>query len=110
MISQSKNPMIAGVLSGILPGLGQFYCRQWGKGAGFFVGAIAIDGGFGVSSGTIALLCSFGSPVSSEIAVLLYSFGSPVPTYKLLFGSLLILAIVVLSIVDAVRTAKRSSA
>jgi hypothetical protein len=90
-----KNPAIAGVLSGIVPGLGQFYCRQWGKGAGFLVGAIAIDGGFGVSSGMLEFFRSFGSPVPSD------TLG------KLLLGSLLFLAIAVWSIVDAVRTAKR---
>ena len=89
-----KNPTIAGVLSGVVPGLGQFYCRQWGKGAGFLVGAIAIDGGFGVSSGMLDLLQSFGSPIPSD------ALG------KLLLGSLLFLTIAVWSIVDAVRSAK----
>lgn len=91
-----KNPTIAGVLSGVMPGLGQFYCREWGKGAGFLVGAIAIDGGFGVSSGMLELLQSFGAPVPSDMLG------------KLLIGSLLFLAIAIWSIVDAVRTAKRS--
>lgn len=91
-----KNPTVAGVLSGVVPGLGQFYCRQWGKGAGFLVGAIAIDGGFGVSSGMLELLQSFGAPVLSDMLG------------KLLIGSLLFLAIAIWSIVDAVRTAKRS--
>ena len=26
-----KNPWVAGILSGVLPGLGQFYNRQWLK-------------------------------------------------------------------------------
>lgn len=39
--SAPKNPTLAGVLSGLVPGLGQFYCRQWGKGAGFLIGALA---------------------------------------------------------------------
>ena len=38
-----KNPAIAGVLSGVMPGLGQFYCRQWGKGAGFLIGAVVVS-------------------------------------------------------------------
>jgi hypothetical protein len=92
-----KNPAIAGVLSGVMPGLGQFYCRQWGKGAGFLVGAIAIDGGLGVSSGMLELLRSFGSPIPPD------TLG------KLLLGSLFFLAVAVWSIVDAVRTAKKSS-
>ena len=95
MTSQSKNPAIAGVLSGILPGLGQFYCRQWGKGAAFVVGAIAVDASFGVSSGMLELLQSFGTPIPSD------TLG------KLLIGSLLFLAIAVWSIADAVRTARK---
>ena len=98
MTSHSKNPMIAAILSGILPGLGQFYCRQWGKGAAFLVGAIAVDALFGVSSGMLELLQSFGAPVPSDMLG------------KLLIGSLLFLAIAVWSIVDAVRTTKCSSA
>ena len=43
MAGQPKNPVIAGVLSGIAPGLGQFYCRQWAKGAGFLIAAVAAD-------------------------------------------------------------------
>ena len=92
-----KNPTIAGVLSGVMPGLGQFYCRQWGKGAAFLVGAIAVDVSFGVSSGMLELLQSFGAPIPSDLLG------------KLLIGSLLFLAIAVWSIADAVRTAKRSS-
>src|SRR3989338_6748304 len=92
-----RNPTLAGVLSGLMPGLGQFYCRQWGKGARFLAGAIVIDGGFGVSSGMLELLQSFGAPVSSD------ALG------KLLLGSVLFLAIAVWSILDAIRTAKRSS-
>jgi hypothetical protein len=92
-----KNPTIAGVLSAVVPGLGQFYCRQWAKGAGFLVGAIAIDAAFGVSSGMLELLQSFGAPVPSDMLG------------KLLIGSLLFLAIAVWSILDAVRTAKTFS-
>src|SRR5437667_5071046 len=36
----SKNPWIAGILSGVLPGLGQFYNRQWGKCVGFLLGMV----------------------------------------------------------------------
>jgi hypothetical protein len=92
-----KNPALAGILSGVMPGLGQFYCRQWGRGAGFLVGALAIDGGFGVSSGTLELLQSFGSPIPSDM------LGT------LLLGMLFFLAVAIWSILDAVRTAKKSS-
>lgn len=91
-----KNPILAGVLSAILPGLGQFYCRRWGKGAAFLVGAIAVDGIFGVSSGMLELVQSFGSPVPSDAM------------WKFLLGSLLFLAVAIWSILDAVRTARKS--
>lgn len=96
-MGQPKNPVIAGVLSGVMPGLGQFYCRQWAKGAAFLISAIAIDASFGVSSGVLELLQSFGAPAQSDVLG------------KLLLGSLLFLAIALWSVVDAVRTAKRSS-
>lgn len=95
-MGQPKNPVIAGVLSGVMPGLGQFYCRQWGKGAAFLVGAIAVDVSFGVSSGMLELLQSLGAPFPSDVLG------------KLLIGSLLFLAVAVWSIADAVRTAKHS--
>jgi hypothetical protein len=93
--SAPKNPTLAGILSGLMPGLGQFYCRQWGRGAGFLIGALAIDGGFGVSSTTFSLLQSFGSPVPSDMLT------------RLIIGSALFLGVAIWSILDAVRTAKR---
>lgn len=96
MADQPKNPVIAGILSGILPGLGQFYCRQWGKGAGFLVVALVVDAAFNVSAYMLEVLRTFGS-------------GLPTDGFqKFLLGSLLILAIAVWSIVDAVRTAQGS--
>ena len=91
-----KNPALAGVLSGVMPGLGQFYCRQWAKGAAFLIGAVAVDAGFGVSSGMLDLIRSFGTPVPFDTL------------NKFLLGSLCFLAIAVWSIFDAVRTAKRA--
>ena len=35
-----KDPILAAILSVLFPGLGQFYCRQWGRGALFLVGSI----------------------------------------------------------------------
>ena len=35
-----KDPILAAILSVLIPGLGQFYCRQWARGAMFLVGAI----------------------------------------------------------------------
>ena len=88
----SKNPWIAGILSGILPGLGQFYNRQWLKGVGFLLGTLVVDGVLGVTAGMIKLFQS-GAP--------------PENTGQFLVGSLIVLALVIWSITDAARTAKR---
>jgi len=89
----SKNPWIAGILSGILPGLGQFYNRQRLKGVGFLLGTLVVDGVLGVTGGMIKFFQS-GAP--------------PENTGQFLFGSLIVLALVIWSITDAARTAKRS--
>ena len=39
-MNPSKDPILAAILSGLMPGLGQFYCRQWGRGALFLLGTI----------------------------------------------------------------------
>ena len=92
MTHQSKNPVIAGVLSGVMPGLGQFYCRRWGKGAGFLVGMLAADAGTGMT-GTLLNVLQSGQP--------------PQDMTTFLVGSLLVLAIAAWSVIDAIRTAKR---
>nr|MBI3612809.1 hypothetical protein [Nitrospirota bacterium] len=90
----SKNPTVAGILSGLMPGLGQFYCRKWGKGAGFLVGALVIDAGLGVSEGMLSLLqgALTGASLPNSGAILL--------------RSLPFLALAAWSIVDAVATVK----
>ena len=88
-----KNPWVAGILSGALPGLGQFYNRQWLKGVGFLLGTLIVDGVLGVTAGMIKFFQS-GAP--------------PENTGQFLFGSLIVLVIVIWSITDAARTAKRS--
>ena len=89
----SKNPWVAGILSGVLPGLGQFYNRQWLKGVGFLLGTLIMDGVLGVTAGMVKFFQS-GAP--------------PENTGLFLFGALIVLALVVWSISDAVRTAQRS--
>ena len=89
----SKNPWVAGILSGVLPGLGQFYNRQWLKGVGFLLGTLVVDGVLGVTAGMIKYYQS-GAP--------------PENTGQFLFGSLIVLALVIWSISDAARTAQRS--
>lgn len=93
---RSKNPVVAGILSGLVPGLGQFYCRQWLKGVGFLIGALVVDAGFGASAGFLQLLQNLqdGSP--------------PQDAGSILLRSLPLLAIAIWSVVDAVRTAQKS--
>ncbi len=87
-----KNPTLAGILSGVMPGLGQFYCRQWAKGAGFLVAVSAAD---------------FSADVSQSLFDFLLNRALPADTTKFLIGSTVMLAIAVWSVIDAVRTAKR---
>ncbi|WP_447975330.1 hypothetical protein [Nitrospira sp. Kam-Ns4a] len=94
----AKSPTVAGILSGVLPGLGQFYCRQWKKGVGFLIGALVADGAFGASAGFVQLLHHLLA-------------GSPPPEAgSIVLRSLPLFAVAIWSIVDAVRTAKASMA
>jgi len=88
-----KNPVIAGLLSGVMPGLGQFYCRQWAKGAGFLAAVSVAD---------------FSADVSRSLIDFLLTRAIPADTTKFLIGSTVMLAIAVWSIIDAVRTTKRA--
>ena len=86
-----KNPTLAGVLSGVMPGLGQFYCRQWGKGAGFLVGMLMADAGTGMTHTVLDVLQSGQLPQDLTL---------------FLIGALVVLAIAAWSVIDAVRTAR----
>ncbi len=88
-----KNPLLAGILSGVMPGLGQFYCRQWAKGAAFFAAVSVADVSAGVSQSLIEFLLTRVPPTD---------------TTKFLIGSTVMLALAAWSILDAVRTAKRA--
>ena len=93
---QSKHPTVAGILSGVMPGLGQFYCGQWVKGIGFLVGTSVL----------FVFLIGSVDPdklqKAAETGVPLDNMG------QLLLICMLLLAVAVGSIVDAVRTATRS--
>lgn len=96
-MGQPKNPVIAGLLSGVMPGLGQFYCRQWGKGIGFLVGTSLLVG----------LLIRSVDPDKLQEAA---ETGVPLDNMGQIFIiAVLLLAVAVWSIADAVRTAKKSS-
>jgi len=87
------NPWVAGLLSGVLPGLGQFYNRQWGKGVGFLIGTLVVEGVLGVSADMLKFFQSGALPES---------------TVQFLFGSVIVLGIVIWSVYDAYRVAKKS--
>lgn len=91
-----RNPWAAGLLSSVLPGLGQFYNRQWGKGVGFLAGIIAL---------TVVLSNSVDPKALDQAA----EAGKMPDNLGLIFLFLLVsFAVAVWSIVDAVRTAKKS--
>lgn len=90
-IGGSKSPVLAAVLSGVLPGLGQFYNREWVKGAGFLVGFLILDGALGVSADLVKFFFQ-GVP--------------PENTGGFLVRSLVVLALALWSILEAVRSAR----
>lgn len=92
----ARNPWVAGLLSGLLPGVGQFYNRQWGKGAAFLVGIIAL---------TAALSSSVDQKALEHAAE-----AGATPDNLGLIALLLLVSFAVAgwSIVDAARTAKKS--
>ena len=94
--SHSRSPLVAGVLSGLMPGLGQLYCREWMKGVGFLIGALVADVALGASEGFFHLLQQLlaGSP--------------PQDAGSILLRSLPLLAIAAWSVMDAVRSAQKS--
>ena len=89
-----KSPLIAALLSGLMPGLGQLYCREWAKGVACLGAMSVVD---------------YSADVSKGIFDILVNRVVPETIAKLLVGSTLMLAIAAWSVLDAVRTAKRSS-
>jgi len=96
----TRSPWVAGILSGLMPGLGQFYNRQWWKGAGFLLGFMIVDGMLGVSASFLRLLQAILQGTTSEVL--------PEDLAQLLLRSLAPLAVAVWSIVDAVLLARKS--
>ena len=85
---------MAALLSAVLPGLGQFYNRQWAKGLGFAAATLLIDAGLGVTSETMALFqhAFLGMP------------GGKVDVGGFVLRMLPLAAIAMWSITDAART------
>jgi hypothetical protein len=94
-IKRSRSPGLAVLLSAIVPGLGQFYNRQWGKGGGFLVGALSL----------MLVLNNLADQALLERAAADAPLGSFGPLLTVL---LLLLALVTWSVVDAARSARRS--
>jgi len=96
METKAKNPWVAGILSGVLPGLGQFYNRQLGKGVGFLIGFLVLGGAlvFGIDLQMLDKAMSSGT--------------QPENLWLLLAVEVLVLILVIWSITDAARTAQRS--
>jgi predicted transporter len=88
----SRNAGTAGVLSAFLPGLGQFYNRQWTKGA-LFLSIFLVLAGILLSS-------------TEELQQAVVAGTPPENLSQLFFLTLLLLLLAVLSIVDAARNAK----
>lgn len=88
------NPAIAALLSALVPGLGQFYNGQWGKGALFFFGTVVVGGGL-VSSGSLERLEQ--SLVAGE---------APSDLSLILLLVVLLLGLALWSVIDAVRGAR----
>lgn len=95
----THSPKVAALLSAVLPGLGQFYNRQWAKGAGFLVATLIIDASLGVTSETITVFQH----------AFLRMPGGNVDVGGFVLRMLPLAAIAMWSITDAARTARRLS-
>jgi hypothetical protein len=89
-----KNPVAAGVLSALLPGLGQFYCRRWLRGIGFLAAVLAIDAAAGVTGTALAVARSRVLPAD------LTGF---------LGGAAILVAIALWSVLDAIGLARATA-
>jgi hypothetical protein len=96
METKAKNPWVAGILSAVLPGLGQFYNRQLGKGVGFLIGFLVLAG---------ILVFSIDLQMLDKAMA---SGAQPENLWLLLAVEVLLLILVIWSITDAARTAKHS--
>src|SRR3989442_6413970 len=95
METKAKNPWVAGILSGVLPGLGQFYNRQLGKGVGFLIGFLVLAG--------VLVFCVDLQTLQKAIA----SGARPENLWRILAVEVLMLIPVIWSMTDVAPTAKR---
>ena len=94
---KASRPAVAVLLSALLPGLGQFYNGQWGKGLGCLIGLLVI-GGILSSSVDLDSLQRFAD-----------SGVPPQHIGRISFLLLLLFIIAIWSVVDAGRSAKRDA-
>ncbi|MFO0688381.1 MAG: hypothetical protein U0900_06720 [Myxococcota bacterium] len=86
-----RSPVLAALLSGLVPGLGQLYCREWGKGAAYLVATTLVDAAAGVSRGLLEIVTTRALPES------------PGP---LLVGAAIMAALATASVLGAIRSAR----
>jgi uncharacterized membrane protein YjgN (DUF898 family) len=96
METKAKNPWVAGILSGVLPGLGQFYNRQVAKGVAFLIGFLVLAG-----------ILVFGVDLQA-VDKAIASGARPESLWMILAVEVLMLILAIWSITDAARTAKRT--
>ncbi len=91
---RARRAGLAALLSALLPGLGQFYNRQWGKGTAFLLSVLVLFGSLIYRADLDALERSVatGNPPEGIGQVFLLT--------------LIILALIIWSMVDAARSAR----
>lgn len=97
-MSADRSTKVAALLSAALPGLGQFYNRQWAKGASFLLATLILDAGLGVTSETLFMFQS----------AFFVGQRDPVNVAGFILRMLPLIGIAMWSITDAARTAKAS--
>ena len=99
-----RNAVVAVLLSGIFPGLGQLYNRQWLKAALFLAGGVAALKVLLLFAGDAQLALEALNSMDPDIAL----ENLTGELRKLLLASLPLLAVALWSVFDAYRTARRT--
>ncbi len=93
-LGRARRAGLAALLSALLPGLGQFYNRQWGKGTAFLLSVLVLFGSLIYRADLDALERSVAT-------------GNPPERIGQVFLlTLIILALIIWSMVDAARSAR----
>jgi hypothetical protein len=89
--ARPRSPVVAALLSGLVPGLGQLYCREWGKGVAYLVATTLVDAGAGVSGGLLEIAMTRALPASPG---------------RMLVGMVIMGALAAASVLGAIRSAR----